>query len=228
MRSYKLAAMAACIAAAQSTAAHADFLFFSTGGARFWTLQINGVDYRAVDQGWITNQGWHITSNDNYAVSVNSGFGYDYNDWGHFDLSNFSGPVNSAALRLNSGGVSAPNGVTFSLFDTSASYAQLDQNRSPGDSGGMQLYADLASGTFYGSRFYTNADAALDRVVTLNGAGRAAIAAAAGRTFSMGGTLVPINLGAVPEPSTWALMILGFGLVGAGMRRKSAVAVRYA
>lgn len=28
--------------------------------------------------------------------------------------------------------------------------------------------------------------------------------------------------GAVPEPATWAMMILGFGLVGAAMRRRSA------
>jgi uncharacterized protein YjiK len=33
--------------------------------------------------------------------------------------------------------------------------------------------------------------------------------------------------GAVPEPATWALMIAGFGLVGAGMRRQK-VAVRFA
>lgn len=33
---------------------------------------------------------------------------------------------------------------------------------------------------------------------------------------------------AVPEPSVWALLILGFGLVGAAMRRKTAVSVRYA
>lgn len=35
-------------------------------------------------------------------------------------------------------------------------------------------------------------------------------------------------LAAVPEPSTWALLILGFGLVGGAMRRKSAVSVSYA
>lgn len=33
---------------------------------------------------------------------------------------------------------------------------------------------------------------------------------------------------AVPEPSVWALMILGFGVVGMGMRRRQAPAVRYA
>lgn len=34
--------------------------------------------------------------------------------------------------------------------------------------------------------------------------------------------------GAVPEPSAWALMILGFGLAGAAMRRRGAAAIRYA
>ena len=34
--------------------------------------------------------------------------------------------------------------------------------------------------------------------------------------------------GMVPEPATWALLMLGFGLVGSAMRRKSAVTVRYA
>jgi hypothetical protein len=37
-----------------------------------------------------------------------------------------------------------------------------------------------------------------------------------------------LGAGAVPEPATWALFILGFGLIGAAMRRKTSVAVRYA
>lgn len=37
------------------------------------------------------------------------------------------------------------------------------------------------------------------------------------------------QLGAgVPEPTTWALFIVGFGLIGAAMRRKTSVALRYA
>ena len=32
----------------------------------------------------------------------------------------------------------------------------------------------------------------------------------------------------VPEPATWALMLVGFGLAGAAMRRRSAVRVTYA
>ena len=34
--------------------------------------------------------------------------------------------------------------------------------------------------------------------------------------------------GGVPEPATWAMMLLGIGLVGASMRRRQKVAVRYA
>lgn len=33
--------------------------------------------------------------------------------------------------------------------------------------------------------------------------------------------------GAVPEPATWALMLVGFGLVGGAMRRRQAVRVAY-
>lgn len=34
------------------------------------------------------------------------------------------------------------------------------------------------------------------------------------------GSAVGTPVGAVPEPSTWAMMLLGFGAIGASMRRK--------
>lgn len=37
-----------------------------------------------------------------------------------------------------------------------------------------------------------------------------------------------ITSGAVPEPATWAMMILGFGLIGAAMRRRQTVRVSFA
>lgn len=41
---------------------------------------------------------------------------------------------------------------------------------------------------------------------------------------SGGTTLVPTDLaGGVPEPATWAMMVAGFGLVGAGVRRRRAI-----
>jgi PEP-CTERM motif len=44
--------------------------------------------------------------------------------------------------------------------------------------------------------------------------------------FAYVGVGAPVS-GAVPEPSSWALMIMGFGLAGYAMRRRTAV-VRYA
>ena len=40
--------------------------------------------------------------------------------------------------------------------------------------------------------------------------------------FAVAGGLNPLTGGGVPEPATWAMMILGFGTVGALMRRKRA------
>ncbi len=39
---------------------------------------------------------------------------------------------------------------------------------------------------------------------------------------------VRLDAGGIPEPATWAFMILGFGLVGAAMRRRQKAAVRFA
>ena len=43
------------------------------------------------------------------------------------------------------------------------------------------------------------------------------------------GFIAAAQLGGVPEPATWALMILGFGAVGGAMRRRNAkTSVRFA
>ena len=42
------------------------------------------------------------------------------------------------------------------------------------------------------------------------------------------GRVTPPTNGAVPEPATWAMMLTGFGLLAASMRRKQAVRVRFA
>jgi hypothetical protein len=36
---------------------------------------------------------------------------------------------------------------------------------------------------------------------------------------SLGGTITIRDVGAVPEPATWAMMLLGFGAIGVGFRR---------
>lgn len=41
------------------------------------------------------------------------------------------------------------------------------------------------------------------------------------------GRYLALSSGAVPEPATWAMMILGFGLIGGAMRRKQRQVVRF-
>lgn len=52
----------------------------------------------------------------------------------------------------------------------------------------------------------------------------------AGLAFSLQGTNVtdPPVAGAVPEPATWAMIMIGFGAVSAAMRRRRATVVRFA
>jgi hypothetical protein len=45
-----------------------------------------------------------------------------------------------------------------------------------------------------------------------------------GRSDSLGGYVDNIRLTAVPEPATWAMMIMGFGAAGALLRRRRALA----
>ncbi len=46
------------------------------------------------------------------------------------------------------------------------------------------------------------------------------VAGTSGNSASYSGTLSFAGVGAVPEPATWALLILGFGVIGFGMRRQ--------
>lgn len=46
--------------------------------------------------------------------------------------------------------------------------------------------------------------------------------------YPSGGYVVEYSLNAVPEPATWAMMIVGFGAVGASMRRRKNVRVSFA
>ncbi len=51
-----------------------------------------------------------------------------------------------------------------------------------------------------------------------------------GNVGNTGGALVTTfsTVGGVPEPATWAMLILGFGVVGGAMRRRQRVSVRFA
>ena len=56
---------------------------------------------------------------------------------------------------------------------------------------------------------------------TVTGSGLLRISAG-GTSDSFGGYIDNITLNAVPEPATWALFILGFGVIGSTLRRRNA------
>ena len=79
-------------------------------------------------------------------------------------------------------------------------------------------FADLGSGEKFGSALVHDGD--LVTTVTLDSAALEDIAAAEGKEFAIGGSAMA-TMTPVPEASTWAMMIAGFGLMGGvALRRR--------
>ena len=84
------------------------------------------------------------------------------------------------------------------------------------------MFTDLGSGVSYGD-FTVNAPTVRGQTFTINlnqifldQVNRGLLT-----DFSIGGTLSPAQVvAAVPEPGTWAMLIVGFGIAGAGLRRR--------
>ena len=139
---------------------------------------------------------------------------------------NFSLPDSpTPAFALAGQGFRAPstsatvNGNPQTLF--SITFLNTNYNLEPGISGGF-TYDGNATNVFNGAQLYSGTEA---NPTFLAGTYQLS-------QFQSGtaGVLVISGVGgAVPEPATWALLILGFGLTGAAMRRRtSSVAVSYA
>jgi len=147
----------------------------------------------ATDTGWWFATGEHGASNSNYIV------GYyvrgDYNDYFTFDLSAglpACGAITGATLSVSNsnGGSGSPRPYT--LYDVSTPAAALDAT-DPGSAAGIAIFNDLGGGTLFGSMAPTTVNDT-PIVVPFLPAGVAALNAARGGTFSVGGTLA----GAVP------------------------------
>jgi hypothetical protein len=112
---------------------------------------------------------------------------------------------NNIAFRVNTIGAGDP---LIRLFDGSGNLLAED------DDGGGGLnslinFSILATGTYFGAvRGFGNS--VYDYNLSITGL-----------------TATPVGGGGVPEPATWAMMIIGFGLVGGAMRRR-ATRVSYA
>jgi hypothetical protein len=180
-------------------------------------------------RGFANSQGIGIES---YVVGFFGGPQREFRNYFAFTVPSFTGSVTSARLSLNTGTL-ATNG-SFPINYRITSLAAL-----PNPDGSD--FALLAAGTLYGERGFISSEGNATASIDLNSAGVAALTS--GGTFLVSGRVTDpgtatthvlfsgTNNGVVtldfdtvaapvPEPASWAMLITGFGLTGAVMRRR--------
>ncbi len=128
---------------------------------------------------------------------------------------------------------SRPGVTTTMLYAINGATDSLVRSTNP--NGGVYTTNNLG-GQAFGSLGFSTAGGPVS--FDVSGGSGAAFASAGDRLFSVnlttgaatelgsvGTSLRGLTASAVPEPATWAMMIMGFGLVGAAMRRRTAAAV---
>jgi hypothetical protein len=221
--------LAIAIAATLPTAAMAlpSRASFAYSGAPV-SLFINGTTtIDAVSQGWISNGGINNGGAGNYIAgrcgSDDVCFGDDsiYNNYFVFDLSGISA-ISSAELRLAqpspNGYISSEAFETYSVWDTDVSASAMTSTSS------VAFHNDLMTGVSFASGTVDASTIGSVTSFTFNAAGLNALNANAGGLYGFGGTLSIEGVPGVPEPASWAMLIAGFGLTGAVMRRRRTLA----
>ena len=108
----------------------------------------------------------------------------------------------------------------------------LFPNPTPGventSSDGHWTYDDVVPVDFFGLLFTGVTNPFYD-VFANGGGGSIGISFAGGQTYNLDNSIIgQLSVTAVPEPATWAMTVLGVGMIGAGLRlsrRKSGVAL---
>lgn len=131
---------------------------------------------------------------------------------------------NTPYLSVGGGGnanISFGSSVRAFSFDYSTvdNYNTLTINYTDGGTfavtGDDFVAAGKANGSLSGS-FIVNGDGRLISGIRLNTTSNA---------FEVDNLSISRNIGGVPEPTTWMMMIAGFGLVGVGMRRRTTTTI---
>lgn len=225
----RISVVLATLAVAASAQANDQYIFGysdTTGGNN---ITLNGSTALSfVDQGWYAQNGAHQSYNKNYIVGLcescsDSG---EFRNWFVVDLSGFSGPVTSASLTLYSYSVTLTSG-NYYLNDFTGSVSTLRADSNSGSAAGLATFADLGSGVNYGYRFYqSTTDSNQFHTIGLNSGALASLnTAIANREtlWAIGGSFAPGDVPVpppVPEPATYAFMLLGLAVVGAVARRR--------
>ena len=186
----RAAAVAACALALAVPASAAAFTTqtFTTSQSEFYDGFRN--------QGWWSGQPGVVNTDDNANYIGSRSADASQQNFFTFDLGELPGScaVRAATLRLTRAEGSGTGTLTYELWDVSTPAATLNHN--VGTS--AAIATDLSSGTSFG-RFPVDSATSLprDEVLSfpLNGAGLAAISAARGAFFSIGGALAPSDNG---------------------------------
>jgi len=104
----------------------------------------------------------------------------------------------------------------------SGTYTMYEVDTVPSDllgaMAGVGIYADLGTGTVFGSRVFSAADNGTTVMVHLNAAALASINAATDMDWAVGGDFGTAS--GVPEPGTWTMIVAGLGAADL-LRRRS-------
>ena len=142
------------------------------------------------------------------------------------------GDITGATLHFQQAGFGTTSGpLTLNLYDYSGDVSALMSGLA-----GTGGFDDLGSGTLYGSVSVPLGDNSFS--VTLNSPAIASLNAHAGGAFAIGGKIssslagdqfvfggtlvappVLLSLSVVPEPSSWIMLLVGFAMIGTGVRR---------
>lgn len=144
----------------------------------------------ATDSGWYDNSGFHSSINSNYAVG--EGDGIIVHNFFVFDLTGISMNIGSATLTIENPSNGYYSGDAFeiwTLYDVSTDITSLTAS----GNGHTGIYDDLGSGTIYGSVVETSDVNGQLVNVTLNAAGIAALNAAKGGLFAIGGAITTLD-----------------------------------
>jgi hypothetical protein len=164
---------------------------------------------------------YHYAANTNYLAASCASYGCNTllgpeenaRNFFVFDLSGVSGRIDSAVLSIGNGPSGAsPFPVHYSVWDVTTSTADLEASH-PWGGAGLAIYYDLGSGIPYGGADLGPADDGSQILIQLGPLALDSLNTAEGGSWALGGSVVP-------EPASWAMMLVGFGGLGVAMRSR--------